>query len=197
MITRLEQFTGTTWSRRWGYNGMPAHEVQRIANGVIQILDAKDPRTTNPIRLFEQGLISHHPYIRIFLWVTAIDSILMAVNKDKFIQRLAAFFGPGSPVFAPNNDPLDWGKFLIEDLAEDLFVLRSEVAHGRAIGETFWKERADLKPLWPWFPQNGSPRYLHLLEEAALSLASRLLRKIIVDFITAFANKKAWKAHLG
>jgi hypothetical protein len=198
MTTRLEQFTGTTWSRRWGFDDMPATEIEKVVNGVIQILNANDARTANPIRLFEQGLISHHPYIRIFLWVTAIDSILMAVKKDKFVQRLSAFFGSASPVFVPRNDPLDWGKFLIEDVAEDLFVLRSEVAHGRAIGETFWRGRDDLKPLWPWFPPNDPPRYLHLLEEAALSLVSRIFRKIIADNLIAdFANAKAWKAHLG
>jgi hypothetical protein len=198
MTTRLEEFSGTTWSRRWGFNNLPAIQVEAIVNGVIRILNTNDARTINPIRLFEQGLISHHPYIRIFLWVTAIDSILMAVNKARFIQRLSSFFGPASPVFAPSNDSLDWGKFLIEDLAEDLYVLRSEVAHGRAIGETFWKERADLNTFWPWLPQNDPPRYLHLLEEAALSLISRILRKIIVeDLVLEFTNAKAWRAHLG
>lgn len=197
MTTRLEQFTGTTWSRRWGFNDLPALAVENIVNGVIQLLSSKNPRTSNPIRLFEQGLISHNPYIRIFLWVTAIDSILMAVKKEKFVQRLCSFFGPAASVFTPSNDSLNWSRFLIEDLAEDLFVLRSEVAHGRVIGQVFWKERADLRPFWPWLPQLDGPRYLHLLEEAALSLVSRIFQRIILEKLAVdFADARAWRDYL-
>lgn len=171
--------------------------VEAVVNGVNNILEEKDPRTSNPIRLFEQGLISANPYIRIFLWVSAIDGILMAVKEQHFIERLSALLGADSRVF-PKDDGVYIDRPLsVKDVARDLFIIRSEIAHGKGIGKRFWQAREDLKILCPISAYGESPRYVTLLEEAALSLLSQILRKIILENLSGdFANVKAWKMRL-
>lgn len=196
--TRFAEFRGTAWSRMRGFNGMSPEDIESIANGVICILEKKDPRTTTPLRLFEQGLVSSDPYIRIFLWVTAIDSILMAVKKDVFVSRLTAFLGSNSRVFPPDDGVYINRPTTVEEVAKDLFELRSEVAHGRAIGPHFWKPRQDMECLFDRSTYGTGPfRYRMLLEEAALSLLSWILRKIVLDgLVDDFMISKRWKAKL-
>jgi len=197
MTTRFEEFLGTPWSRMRGFNGMTSAEVESITNGISSIVEQENIRTVNPIRLYEHGLVSQDPYIRILLWVTALDSVLMAVTKEKFENRLCAFLGANSQVF-----PLEDGVFIkrstvVGDVAGDLFELRSELAHGRAIGKKFWEVREDLRDLLNPSVYGSVPRYRMLLEEAALSLLSRVLRKIILEnMLSDFSSTKIWKARL-
>ncbi len=197
MVTRLERFHGTVWSRMRGFTGMADEVVEAVVNGILHILGEKNPRTSNPIRLYEQGLITANPYIRIFLWVSAIDGILMAVKEKLFVQRLCAFLGPESRVF-PEDDGVYIDRPLpVRDVALDLFVLRSEIAHGKEIRKRFWQTNEDLKVLCPINAYGDSPGYVTLLEEAALSLLSRILRKIILENLSVdFANVKLWKMRL-
>lgn len=197
MTTRLEQFHGTAWSRMRGFNGMTPEEVQFVVNGVISILQKKDARTANPIRLFEQGLISGNPYIRILLWVTAIDGILMAVKEGIFVNRLCALLGAASQVFPPEDGVHITRLITVSEVAGDLFKLRSELAHGSAIQKKYWEARDDLRPLLPLQTYSGPARYWTLLEEAALSLLTRILRKIILDnLVEDFFNVKQWRERL-
>jgi len=180
-----------------GFNGMTVAEVESIANGVGQILEGGDLRTINVVRLFGHGLVSGDPYIRILLWVTAIDGILMAVKEELFEHRLYALLGADSKVFPPEDGVYIQRPTVVMDVAKDLFELRSQLAHGRAIGERFWEAREDLKDLFDPSAYSGVPRYRMLLEEAALSLLSRILRRIILDDLVGdFSNVKKWKARL-
>ena len=198
MTTRLEQFRGTVWSRIRGFNGMTPVEVESIVSGVISILQKRDARTANPIRLFEQGLISSNAYIRILLWVTAIDGILMAVKEGIFTNRLCAFLGATSQVFPPQGRRFIRRSLTVAEVAEDLFKLRSELAHGSAIQKKYWEARDDLRDALPLQAYSGSPQYSVLLEEAALSLLTRILRrKIILDnLIDEFSSVKKWRERL-
>jgi hypothetical protein len=197
MTTQLEQFYGTVWSRMRGFNGMTPQQIESIVNGVIFFLQSGDPRLANPIRLLEQGLVSRNNYLRVLLWVTAIDGILMAIKEQLFVQRLSAFLGAASRVFPKDDGVYIERPLSIKEVARDLFILRSEIAHGKAIGKRFWEARGDLKVLCPINAYGDSPRYVTVLEEAALSLLSQILRKIILDNLSAdFANVKTWKAKL-
>jgi hypothetical protein len=179
------------------YNGMTTAAIQSVVNGVIAILETGNPRVANPIRLFEQGLISTNSYIRILLWVTAMDGILMAVKESVFVARLCSFLGAASQVFPPEDGVYIMRATTVGDVAEDLFSLRSSLAHGTAIRRRFWEPREDLRHLFSPAAYVGFPTYATLLEEAALSLLSRMLRKIIVEaLVDDFSNVKKWRARL-
>jgi hypothetical protein len=195
--TRFPEFRGTAWSRMRGFNGMSDEDIQSISNGVIRILEKNDARTTTPVRLLEQGLISSDPYIRIFLWVTAIDSVLMAVTEEKFVRRLYALLGENSKVFPPEDGVYIQRATVAVDVARDLFELRSEVAHGRAIGQRFWEPRQDLESLFDRSAYMGPLRYRVLLEEAALSLLCQIFRKMILEgLVSDFLVPRNWKMRL-
>jgi hypothetical protein len=180
-----------------GFNGMTSAEVESIVDGISSIVEQGNIRTVNPIRLFEHGLVSQEPYIRILLWTTAIDGILMAVTKDRFENRLCAFLGTDSHVFPTEDGVFIKRSTVVGDVASDLFELRSELAHGRPIGKRFWELREDLRDPLNASVYGGMPRYRMLLEEAALSLLSRVLRKIILEnLVSDFSSTKKWKARL-
>ncbi len=155
MTTRFEQFHGTAWSRMRGFNGMTEGEVRSVVNGVISILKKGDARTANPIRLFEQGLVSQNIYVRIFLWVTAIDGILMAVKEGLFVSRLSALLGAGSRVFPPEDGVYITRPTVVGDVAADLFVLRSEIAWSshteKVLGSQGEPEGPLASPSLRWF----------------------------------------------
>jgi len=198
MMTRFERFHGTVWSRMRSFNGMTSREVESIVNGVIDILEKGDARAVNPIRLFEHGLISTDRYIRILLWVTAMDGILMAVKEETFVSRLCFLLGADSQVFPKEDDVYIRRPTVVRDVAKDLFKLRSELAHGAKIGRRFWEAREDLRTLFDLQAYGAvPPRYCNLLEESALSLLTRILRKIILDnLVDEFSSVKQWKARL-
>jgi hypothetical protein len=197
MVRELEKLHGTTWSRMKGFNGITANQVQSIVNGILLLLETKDARTTNPLRIFEQGLVAANPYVRFLLWVTAIDGILMAVKEQIFISRLASLLGAESLVFPPDDGVYINRPTLVKDVAKDLFVLRSEIAHGRAISKKFWEVRDDLVELLPRNAYGEHPRYFFLLEEVALALLTRILGKIVTsNLLSLYAESKKWKAYL-
>jgi hypothetical protein len=148
ITTRFEEFHGTPWSRMKGFSGVTTAQVQSSVNGLVHILEQENPRTATPIRLFEHGLVSRDPYIRILLWVTAIDSVLMAVKADVFETRLCAFLGAEAKVFPPEDGVYIQRPTVVSDVARDLFTLRSLLAHGRPIGQRFGNSEKTLKKPW-------------------------------------------------
>jgi hypothetical protein len=197
ITTRFEEFHGTPWSRMKGFTGMTAGQVQSIVNGLAHILEQGNPRTATPIRLFEHGLVSRDPYIRILLWVTAIDSVLMAVKADVFETRLCVFLGADTKVFPPEDGVYIQRPTVVKDVARDLFTLRSLLAHGRPIEQRFWEFREDLRELLGTQAYGSTPRYRVLLEEAALSVLTRVLHTIILDdLVNDFVSAKKWKKRL-
>jgi hypothetical protein len=195
--TRFEQLHGTPWSRMKGFNGITSDQIQLIVDGTIQILDEGNPRTVTPIRLFEQGLITRDPYLRTLFWVTAMDSILMAVKKELFLSRLYAMLGADTQVFPPEDGIYIQRDTRINEVAKDMFELRSLLAHGRVISKKFWEPRDDLANYLDRSVYNPPPRYRILLEEASLSLLSRMLHKIFLEnLVRDFSNEKIWKNRL-
>jgi hypothetical protein len=195
--TRLERFHGTAWSRMRGFSGMTTPVVRSVVDGVIDILQKGNPRAANPLRLFQNGLASTNPYIRILLWVTAIDGILMAVKQNLFVERICALLGADSLVFPIQDDVFIQRSTTVRKVAGDLFQLRSELAHGQAISRQFWEARDDLADFLPSSVYQQPPRYHHLLEEVALSLLTRIVRLVILDgLVEDFSDPKKWKAKL-
>ena len=144
--------------------------------------------------MFEQGLIATNPYIRIFLWATALDGILMAVTAE-ILRRIYCILGRESLVFPEADGVFIFRPIKVQDIASDLFKLRSEIAHGQKISEKFWERRDDLLPFFPLLAYGEeAPRYLELLEEAALSLLGQVLHKICLKYgLSSYLEPKRWR----
>jgi len=195
---RFERFAGTAWSRMAGFNGVTTQAAESLANGVFQILQSGNARMINPLRMLEHGLINSNPYLRIFMWVSALDGIYMGVKTANFIERLSKFLGATAPVFPAKDGVYFTRPTTVSDVAADLFSLRSEIAHGQEISEKFWRKSEDLRPLFPLSAYGpDSLRYLQLLEESALSLLKQTLHKIILSgSLGDFSDVGVWRQRM-
>jgi hypothetical protein len=196
-ISEFRKFRGTSWSRMEGFGNIDAAQVRAIVDGILHLLTSNDPRMINPIRFFEHGLSSDDPYIRILLWVTAIDAITMSIKQDVFVRRLSRLLDGDSLVFPQTDDVYVSRATLVRDVAKDLFQLRSEIAHGKAISKKFWEVRYELRDSFPVGAYgNAPPRRTILLEESALALLTRLLQKTATELSGLYQDAKKWKAYL-
>ena len=198
ITTHHERYYGTTWSRMSGYAGMTSERITKIADGVLQILRTNNPRVVNPIRMYEQGLISTSPYIRVFLWTSALDGLLMSANPIEFESRLFRLLGKNSLVFPPEDGVFFERPTTVAEVAKDIYKLRSQVAHGSAINDKFRLQPEDMRPLLPVVAYGSqTPRYSQLLEESTLSILKQVLHKIIEqDLLKTFGDTTDWRKHL-
>ena len=195
LITRFERFQGTAWSRMSSIGTTPPPHTQLIVDGVIEILASGNARIVNPFRLFEHAMTSTNAYIRILLWVTALDGVLMAIKTENFVERLCALLGSEHLVF-PEVSSIK-RDLRVRDLAEDLFLLRSQIAHGSTIGRKFWEVRSDLSDVLPADIYGDRQRYIQLLEEAALSIFCATVQKILInDLLDKYRHASTWKLYL-
>jgi len=98
----------------------------------------------------------------------------------------------------PKVDPGGQPKYRVGDMAEDVYELRSNVAHGSLINKKFLSPTT-LKNIQDRDIVAYSPptQYLHIVRECALFLLARVLHKIFLDDCAKVANDtKAWKAKL-
>jgi hypothetical protein len=66
--------------------------------------------------------------------------------------------------------------YTVEQIAEDLYELRSVIAHGQKIPEKFWKPLPEIETSAYDLPYGGMPLFRDVLAEAALLLLCKALR---------------------
>ena len=86
----------------------------------------------NPLYFFSLGLESTNPYISTFLWLSGLDSLLMAATRKQFCDRLVNVFGEKAFIL-PRCDPGGQPNYQVGAMVEDLYTFRSAIAHGQLI----------------------------------------------------------------
>ena len=193
----MAPLTSTPWGRIVGFNNCSLVEIQKVVRGVHQAFRAKITRLINPINLLQLALESSNQYLRPFLFVCVLDSLLMAGDSNPFKRRLSNFLGEGS--FAlPASDFLGQPKYSIGEIAEDLYALRSVVAHGQVIPPKFLAATNLFNihgAAIAAYPPN--PRYIQVLQECALFTLTSVLRRIFLENRIQQVNDTAgWRARL-
>jgi hypothetical protein len=189
--------TSTPWGRIIGFDNCTLPSIRRIVRGVHFSFHSKINRLINPLNFFQMGLESTNPYIRTFMWVTALDAVLMARNLEIFVKRLCNFLGENSFVL-PAIDPGGQPKYRVKDVAADLYHFRSAIAHGDLIQQEFLELSGLINTtgneISSYPPQT---RYTQVLEECALFLIAGVFRKLFLeDLGRTFRNVKAWRKKL-
>jgi len=187
----------TPWGRITGYENVSLDEIRRVVRGVNTILRFRVPLIINSLNFLELGFGAQNPAISTFLWVSGIESLLMAGTVQNFTQRLKNVLGEQT-FMLPKVDPGGQPKYRVGDMAEDVYELRSNVAHGSLINKKFLSPTT-LKNIQDRDIVAYSPptQYLHIVRECALFLLARVLHKIFLDDCAKVANDtKAWKAKL-
>ncbi len=186
------------WARHLGWDGITPDQLLKTVNGVLQFIQDKQIRFVNPIRLLENGLYSSEPYIQTLIWVMGLDGLLMAGNRTTFIHRLCRLLGAETQVFPALPDGgLICRTYTVEEVAGEMFDLRSEIAHGRPIREKFWQPLPDIPTGIYEVAYLGMPALRNVLAEGALFLLCRALRTIILDGLAStFSSTRTWRDYL-
>jgi len=149
------------------------------------------------VRFLQHGLQGTEIHIRILLLVTGIDSLLMANGVNEFCSRIENLLGPEFPIFPSDRYNRQPG-YKVGEVGQDLYELRSEIAHGRGISKRFREPTGFLDssgaPLSTAF---ATYRYRHVLEECAAFLLCQAIRKVVTtDLIVDIENEKRWRQRL-
>jgi len=187
----------TPWGRIAGYEDVSLDEIRRVIRGVHGIVRFRVPRIINALNFLELGFGAQNQYISTFLWVSGLESILMAGTVQNFTDRLKNVLGESSFVL-PNVEPGGQPKYRVGEMAEDVYELRSNIAHGNLISKKFL-ENTRLKNVQGKVIESYSPptQYLHIVRECSLFLLIKVLKKIFLEDRAKVANStKAWKTQL-
>lgn len=191
------EFRSTPWGNIQSCVHIGRSDLTAVVNGVTKVSTEGIIRLLNPLQFLEHGLQSRNIHLRIFLWVTGLDALVMAGNRRNFINRMIRLLGRESFVF-PEAEFFGQPKYRIEDVLEDLYELRSCIAHGQEIPEKFRKESG--------FPDTSGkcielykPGYTYrgVLEECSLFMLCRALRTVFLSrLVPTVVNTKEWRRFL-
>jgi hypothetical protein len=196
-IAQKPRMETTIWARMLGVYHSSLSELQCVVRGVNAAFNGSVTRLINPLYLLELGLESTNPHLLIFLWVTALDALLMAGNPENFKERLYNFLDGDSFVFQ-SLDEFGQPRYLVSDVAQDLYELRSIVAHGREIPKKFTQacgfKDSDGQIILGY---EQSYQYREVLQECAFSLLVRALRAVFIEDRTPIVRKTDfWRSRL-
>jgi len=189
--------TSTPWGRVAGYENVSLDEIRRVVRGVNTVLRFRVPRIINSLNFLELGFGAQNQYISTFLWVSGIESILMAGTVQKFTERLKNVLGEKTFVL-PKVEPGGQPKYRVGEMAEEVYELRSNIAHGNLIARKFLAHTR-LRNIHDKDIESYSPptQHLHIVRECALFLLIKVLKKIFLEDCAKVANNtKAWKSKL-
>jgi hypothetical protein len=150
----------------------------------------------NPLVLLEHGLQIDHVYLSTLMWVMGLDMLFMACNRNEFGKRIKRFLGATTEVFPPVSSNFPF-CLTVEELVDDLYDIRSEIAHGRAIPERFRKPfRSELDNDFSVSFYAGVS-YSEFLRQAALRILTLSLEKIFLNNLVAdVASDKKWRGFI-
>jgi hypothetical protein len=187
----------TRWGRMIVSEPIDVNAFTAVTAGVQEAFQKKIVRLQNPLYLLELGEEANNLHVRVLLWVTALDALVMAGNLKTFERRMCNLLGRQTFVF-PAMVSLPQPQYTLGDVVCDLYELRSEIAHGGRIRERFRKavgfEDAQGN-LIDGYERNYQRR--QILEEAALFLLCLAQRTVFTNNLTdVVADEGRWRKHL-
>lgn len=166
----------------------PLDDLPAVAGGVINSSSGGSVRLRNALSLFRLGLQVPELHIQLLLWVTALDALVMAIKPKVFHRRICNFLGPLEYVY-PDLHPFPRPTYCVQDVALELFNLRSTIAHGQEIPEKYWRDEVQI--------YEGKQQLRQVLCDSALFLLSDFLRRIFRNGLSLEVGQtRKWKMHL-
>jgi hypothetical protein len=127
----------TVWGRHVAHPKTLRFDLPVIMERMETAFQRRIIRLQNPVYMLEHGLQATNLHIRVLLWVTGLDGLLMANNRSEYVDRLQNLLGADTLIFPPDKIMSRQPKYTVADVAQDLFDLRSDIAHGREISKRF------------------------------------------------------------
>ena len=172
---------GSLWGRLCDTPASFEADIPTLLERIHEAFRKPTLRLQIPVWLLEQGMAAPDRHIRILLWATGLDAITRSGGTAAFAESLCHLLGAETHVFPPSA-VRPRPKYKVRDVAEDLYQLRNEMAHGLPFHEKFRKKRGFLA-------EDGQPisedlancRYDQALEECAVFLLCRALREVLLQ----------------
>ena len=192
-IQRRQAFIETMWSRTCPVPSSFSDEISAVLDRLRKAFQKPILRLQIPVWLLEQGMAAPDPHIRILLWATGLDGITRSGGTVAFGERLCQLLGSDTRICPPDaagHEP----KYRVAEVAEDLYLLRNEMAHGLPFHEKFRKPRGFLgDDGQPITPEYANYRYDKVLEECAIFLLCRSLRQVFLRNLVFDAQSATWR----
>ena len=185
-------FIGAGWASQCNPPESFGDDAPIILERVHDAFQKPTLRLQIPVWLLEQGLSAPDRHIRILLWATGLDGVTRSGGVAAFAERLCRLLGPDVMVF-PLDSTGRRPKYRVVDVVEDLYLLRTEMAHGLPFHEKFRRTVGFLG-------EDGAPisdefvdyRYDHVLEECAGFLLSKALREMFLRNVAFDVQAGCW-----
>ena len=189
-------YIGTAWARLCEAPAGFAEDIPVLLARVRDAFQKPTLRLQIPVWLLEQGLSAPDRHIRILLWATGIDGVTRAGGVSAFRDRLCSLLGSDTEIF-PANALGCKPPYRVAEVAADLYLLRTEMAHGLPFHEKFRRKRgliaaAEDSAAMPIELINC--RYDQVLEECAAFLLCKALREVFLREISFDVQAGCWSA---
>jgi hypothetical protein len=186
-------YGGTAWAHQCDVPDFLREDISALFARVEVVFRKPTLRLQIPIWLLEQGLIAPDRHIRILLWATGLDGITRSGGIAAYCERLCGLLGADTLVF-PASAHYPRPKYKIADVVNDLYLLRTEMAHGLPFHERFRKTRGFLaEGDVPVAAEFADWRYDHVLEECSAFLLCSALREVLVRNRMFDVRAKCWQ----
>ena len=193
-----ESYFLSQWAKHLRVDARPVEELALIIEGVFVADESAAVSAKNPFQYLEIGLQTafNHRKAGALLWMIGLDALLAAQKADVFKSRLCRLLGASSYLFPRDT----FGRqpiYKVGDVAEDIYLLRNQIAHGDRIRPKFMaKQEFAIEPnVFQYSPWERS--YQMILCDAALFALCAALRRVIIDGnLPLLEQPRAWKAWL-
>jgi hypothetical protein len=189
---RRQPFLATDWGKRCCVPETFAVEAPVMLERVLEAFHKPVARLQIPIWLLEQGMAAPDQHIRILLCATGLDSLTKASGQTVFKERLCDLLGADTFIFPPDATGRQ-PRYRVGDVAGHLYQLRNEMAHGLPFQAIFYKKQGFLdvagEPMADAFAKH---RYDKVLEECAVFLLCRALRKVLMSRLAFDVHMMEW-----
>jgi hypothetical protein len=169
------------WARMRWFDESFLVKVPPLLAKIKQVMAAQDAEQKNAIFLLQMGLEHNNPLIAGLLFTMGLDAILKGHGRKQFKKRLCTCLGPKTLVFPDWNRPMQPPSYTVEEIAIDLFMLRSTLAHGVDLRKTASDESnpVDLIKKASLTDSSQATSYAMVLSQAACFLLCQVLEKTL------------------
>jgi len=173
-----------------------SHEFDPVFSAAQDAYRRGVVRIQNPLTLVHHGLHIREPHLSLMYWVMGLDMLMMAANVKRFVARLTHFLGENTLVFHRSSTLGQQPKYTVADVAEEVYELRSVIAHGQEIPPRYLAAFDFLSTDDAVI--NVSPMtYGQHLSQCALFLLCKCLHKTLIEnLVTDAAAPRAWRQHI-
>jgi hypothetical protein len=185
-------YIGTAWARLCDVPASFAEDIPVLLARVRDAFRKPTLRLQIPVWLLEQGLSAPDRHIRILLWATGLDGVTRSGGVAAFHDRLCSLLGADTEIFPPGTAACK-PQFRVAEVAADLYLLRTEMAHGLPFHQKFRKKREFIADTGAaGASELVNCRYDQVLEECAGFLLCRALREVFLRNISFDVQAGCW-----